>query len=194
MHHITPSSQFVASFLLLSINRLLITSLVISTLFFFVISGILMFIIYCALYFPSYLHVLFSRADKGRWEVRGGGVVHFCCSNHFALWLLSNSIFCQLASHTPTLKRTHTRTIYTVFSITHASTRAGSTYLRPHMHTHARNNCFCFALYLAGVQVIRPSREIFLIHSESICLHSLCAFARPSLGTHRSTKMPPLSL
>ncbi len=133
-------------------------------------------------------------------QIKGGGRCGGGCSAFLLFQPLCSLTPVQFyilparLTHAHAETHTHSHNLHRVLHHTCKHTSGEHISTPTHAHTHTKNNCFCFALYLAGVQVIRPSREIFLIHSESICLHSLCAFARPSLGTHRSTKMPPLSL
>lgn len=113
---------------------------------------------------------------RGRiWGEGGGGIgISAFRSNRFALWLLSNSIFCQLASRTPTLeKKTRTtRAIYTLHSITHVSARAKGAHIDSHTVTNMARKLLCvfflhFFFCVLFLHFIWPafnwhlSREIF---------------------------------
>lgn len=96
-----------------------------------------------------------------------GGGMSARRSNRFAPWLLSNSIFCQLASHTPTQKRTRRHGLHSIGrSITHAGPQAGSTHISTptQLHTLPGNNdslvvfIFFLSFHLAAIQSYHPGR------------------------------------
>lgn len=164
--------------------------------------AIVLFIAHYSISHPCYT-IMFNSFEQIKWGggSEGGGVIGISAfrSNRFALWLLSNSIFCQLASRTPTLeKKTRTtRAIYTLHSITHVSARAKGAHIDSHTVTNMARKLLCvffyifflcvvFAFHLAGIQLTSIQGD-FLIQCECICLHSSCAVPGFFASAHTNT-------
>lgn len=157
------------------------------------------FVLFIAHYMLPYNCMFYSAEQMTGVCVWGGDCISASRSNHFALWLVSNSIFCQLASHTPTPKRTQWHNLHRiVHSITHASPQAGSTYLLSHSYTHGQKTmffccCCCCCFISFGWHSLISIKGDFQIHFESICSHSLWAIL-PVCALHTHTLVPPLRL
>lgn len=158
---------------------------------------------------------MFNSFEQIKWgggsEGRGGGGIGISAfrSNRFALWLLSNSIFCQLASRTPTReKKTRTtRAIYTLHSITHVSARAKGAHIDSHTVTNMARKLLCVFFYIFFfvccfcISFGRHSIDIYPGRfSDTMRVHLFAQFVcSPSIlclcaHKHKSASAPLLSL
>lgn len=166
--------------------------------------AIVLFIAHYSISHPCYT-IMFNSFEQIKWgggsEGRGGGGIGISAfrSNRFALWLLSNSIFCQLASRTPTREKKRAQlaqfTLYT-------PSRMWAHEQREHISTPTLLRtwpenycvffftffflCVVFAFHLAGIQLTSIQGD-FLIQCECICLHSSCAVPRFFASAHTNT-------
>lgn len=164
--------------------------------------AIVLFIAHYSISHPCYT-IMFNSFEQIKWGggSEGGGVIGISAfrSNRFALWLLSNSIFCQLASRTPTREKKRAQlaqfTLYT-------PSRMWAHEQREHISTPTQLRtwpenycvffftffflCVVFAFHLAGIQLTSIQGD-FLIQCECICLHSSCAVPRFFASAHTNT-------